>query len=70
MKNYHEDGSTREDQFNSYMEKVDLVFGHQIGLSYMDVEDYCWYDMFEDSVSPEEAVSLFFEDNYEGRYHL
>ena len=51
------------DTFEAWMKEVDRVLVQRIGFTHEDCRDRCWYDMYDDELSPEEAVSCEFGDN-------
>ena len=48
--------------FKQWMKQVDTLLERGIGLSSMDISDKCWRDMFDDGITPKEAVSDIIAD--------
>lgn len=51
--------------FEEWMNRVDWHFFMQFGLGSQDFEDWNWYDLFEDELTPKEAFEDFVENNLE-----
>lgn len=51
--------------FEQWMKQVDsLIAVNYGGLTSEDLPDYCWYDLFEDEYTPQEAVEDYIEANF------
>ncbi len=50
--------------FEQWMDKVDDIFIERTGLGYEDWPDQCYYDWFEDEMTPEEAFRDAVENEY------
>lgn len=42
--------------YDQWIAKVDTFFYKEIGLSHDDIEDWRWYDAYDDGYEPEEAA--------------
>ena len=49
---------TRVERFEAWLKKVDAWTWRIAGLSYQDLPDCCYYDMFGDGASPKEAAKV------------
>lgn len=53
--------------FDEWMAEVDNLFYHKfMGLSSLDMEDYNWWGLYDDELTPQEAFDEFLEySNYD-----
>tara|TARA_R110002020_G_C15921757_1_gene742917 strand:- start:302 stop:511 length:210 start_codon:yes stop_codon:yes gene_type:complete len=49
-------------QFDAWMNRVDRILIASIGLSSNDMPDCCWRDMFQDDMTPDDAIELSNEE--------
>jgi hypothetical protein len=49
--------------FQEWKSELNELFEAAIGLSTEDIEDYCWYDLYEDGFTPEEAFKEWKTEN-------
>lgn len=47
--------------YDTYMKHVDRELAKYFGLGHDSVEDYVWYEVFEDEINPSDAVDEFME---------
>jgi hypothetical protein len=41
--------------FETFMAEIEAIFQREIGMSYLDMPDWCYYDSFEDGLTPQET---------------
>lgn len=51
-----------DSDFAKWLRKVDEISSRQIGLSIFDLEDYDWWSIFENGLSPHDGFDIFLED--------
>ena len=49
--------------FDIWMKKVDSALARKCGLTSEDLADCCYYDWYEDGVTPAEAADMVLEEN-------
>ena len=56
----------QDQTFEDWMDQVDKIFLNYLGLSYEDVADYHWRDLYDAGMSPQEAWEDWEENNDDG----
>jgi hypothetical protein len=48
--------------FEAWMKKVDVALVNICGLDHRDIEDACWWDLWDDGYTPKAAAKQVLED--------
>lgn len=44
-----------DETFEKWMKKVDLILEINVGMSHLDLPDWCWHDDYDDFFTPKQA---------------